>query len=507
MKTFSSFFVTLAFSPLPVGAGGCSCAGNDGSPSDADADTDTDTGPDADTDSDTGEIVDAGGDAGDAATDAGIPPGYDCGGSDVLEVRMVEIARFDPATDLPIEGATLVVDCEGGRIEATTNADGIARAYRLDLVGDPADVTLYKAGYTTRTLYDVGGDRTVPKTLRVPLATRANVPFTRLDGDLGRSADPSGVLVSVRGGGYIATAEDPFYQVALADDYPGVARLTGIEWAIGGGGTGTLISFVEDVLDPKAASAPTLDFPAVYDNVERFDVTVTYDVLAGSPLENRLALDDDDPDPTRAYYGAIVTDQEDSTNARNILGLTESSTVVGTDETFHVAYADEMEGSPILIVIAASDDRKVYSTLRSNVVPPDPERLFVVEDPPDADVDPDVVNEYPETTVILSGARWANIRSVSFVAVGSEQAYGGTAAFWTLTVPTDRIGWRLPDPPTGVAWPALLPAFGNFAIVVTGTEYAEDPLQNYALFDDRDFGRNHFLRSSADGRYLGRLVE
>lgn len=506
MTSFSSTF--RAFSVL-AGVALLGCAGDKKSgdaDSDSDVDSDSDTPSDSETGSGTGSgLEDAGPDGG----DAGIPDGYDCGGDDVLEVNIVELARFDPDTDLPVAGATLVVDCEDGRIEVTADENGVARAYRLDFVNDPVDVTIYAAGYTTRTLYDVGGKRTVPSPLRIPLGSRANVAYTRFDGDLVRTQTPGGALTSVRGGGYVASEDDATYEAALADDYPNEGRLTSIEWTQDGDGTATLTSFVEDVLDPAAApDAPTLDFPAAYANVQRFDVTVSYDLLEGSPLESRLALDDDDPDPTRAFYGGVVIDQEDSTLARNVLGITESVDLVGLDETYHVAYADEMLGTPILVLLVASSDRKVYATFRSNTVPPDAGTTFVVEDPPSTnDVDPGVAYDYPETTVILTEGRWANVRTVSFVSLGSEEAYGGTAPFWNLQVPPDRIGWKLPDPPTGVEWGDLLPGFGQFAIIISGSEYDVDPLASYELLTDRYFARDHFVRSVSDGRYRGQLVE
>jgi hypothetical protein len=199
-----------------------------------------------------------------------------CSGSDRLNLRYVD-PDGNPMPDLAV-----AVRCLDHQYEGRTDGDGRVGFVGLDLASFPVDVTCVGENFAY-TLTDVGGPRTVPDPLQIPLEILlwlSSRESRQMQGDILRTRTGSEVLVSTAT--YVETFQEERYDLLFApvgNDLP----MSVFEYTLEGD-VATPVGFAflrydsppEGVDGPDAAPQPA--------EFQRATVRVEYDIRDGSPF-------------------------------------------------------------------------------------------------------------------------------------------------------------------------------------------------------------------------------
>lgn len=388
---------------------------------------------------------DSGPDGTDAATPDGSPDApmaTDCGGSDGLEVHVVD-ADGRATTGTAIAGATVVVDCDGARLIATTDASGNARFEGLDFAGDPPTVTVFAEGSPARTRVAVDA----------AFAAEERPLVFRMGGFLDPAGATRAVSVTLEGGTAGASAmcwaeaeeimprhhlgPNAFRAIALdmatwsidLYDEVGASRLGCVQYT-GAALPRTVVSATATDVAADATEA-TLTFPGDT-ALSRFDVELRY------PADNPYAAGRE--------VEAFVQDQRDD-NLGAPIGMMENLTSSGGTETISIAWAPSLErGRATFDVALRAIGGSTGWSLTNIPVDAVPAAIDVRA--------PVALTALPVLTpgheVVFVGGEWADEVAVFITGTGGQT--------WAFVVPRSVGSFRVPAPPEGRTYEDVLPS-------------------------------------------------
>ncbi len=421
-----------------------------------------------------------------------------CAGPDSITLEFLH------PDESPVAGIPVALKCLDQVRTAPSGPDGRVTFANLDLESIPVDFTFVDGG-AAYSLVGVGGMRAVPD----PFTFYVEDPEAPVDpdpvlmtGDIIRSVADSWVAIATTAPHWLEIEEDR-YEIYTVDATG--LTLVAIEYTSTGDQALPLGYLMVGYDTPDAGTdGPTLDFTSPDGTLDDADLTLTYDLAAGSPLSTILKPSDEASPPTRLDTGMRIIGY-DASGDFLMYGFTTGWTGDFSTDTLEVAYIDaglaastsiagelifEDPGRAFIYVHNLTTDPSTWTTLAIHDLPGLPG--FSVSTP---------VTFATEIQVVFPG--WTGAAMQYHIRL---DGYWGVLSYadelrWNVTVHPETTSFSFGELP----WPESVPirdvlAPGSYHFGATSAHYTDDPYVDYRIWDD-DWADASWIGFATDSRY------
>jgi hypothetical protein len=375
----------------------------------------------------------------------------------------------------------------------------------LDLAAHLVDFTFVDAGEAF-SLVGVGGARAVPDPFTFTLADPdppADPDPVPMVGDIVHSVADSWVAMASTAPHWTYPTQEDRYEIYTVDD----AGLTmvAVEYTSDGDVATPLGYLIVDYDTPDAGTdGPILDFTSPDGTLDSVSLTVTYDLVTGSPIPDAIMPTENETPSTRTSVGMRVIGWDENDDFL-MYGFTTSWTGGFTTDTMDVGYiaagvsgATSTAGELIL-----EDPNRNWIYAANLTTSPSTWSALTIHDLPQL---PGFSASSPVTfatefTVVFPA--WSD--AVMQYLIREDDYYGVLSMEddirWTVTVHPETTSFRFLDLP----WPETMTyddvfGPGSYHVGAISAFYADDPYVDYRLWDS-EWADGNWAGFGHDSRY------